>query len=267
MSASEISILPVKGFEAFKQLEDLQRKAWGMDDLDIIPTHAMYAAEEAGGQILCAFLPSGEPIGFSLAFLAHDKANREKYLYSHMMGIVPEFQSRDFGFQLKMAQKKHALTENIQRIDWTYDALLTRNANLNIRKLGGKVRTFHQNLYGRVRSDLYGDVLTDRFIVSWNLTSAIPVAFPTDVTPITTVRESRPHLISSALTSGYDNLEFIVPLDHATMRKTDPTRARAWQDAVRAVSAQLLNGEYEITSFRINNSDESGSYLFQRVRK
>ena len=46
------------------------------------------------------------------------------------------------------------------------------NARLNLEKLGATVRELTLDKYGVLRSDLYGDVPSDRFTAYWDLVSA-----------------------------------------------------------------------------------------------
>ena len=57
--------------------------------------------------------------------------------------------------------------QGIDRITWTYDPLLSRNAYLNISKLGAVCNTYKRDVYGILRDGLNYGVATDRFQVDW----------------------------------------------------------------------------------------------------
>ena len=75
---------------------------------------------------------------------------------------------RGVGTALKAAQRTLAADMGYNKIMWTYDPLVRRNAHLNLGKLGASVVEFVPDYYGPYRSDQQSrDALTDRFVVSW----------------------------------------------------------------------------------------------------
>jgi predicted GNAT superfamily acetyltransferase len=55
----------------------------------------------------------------------------------------------------------------VDRITWTYDPLISRNAYLNVSKLGAVCNTYRRNEYGMLRDSLNEGLPTDRFQVDW----------------------------------------------------------------------------------------------------
>jgi predicted GNAT superfamily acetyltransferase len=64
-----------------------------------------------------------------------------------------------------------ALRSGIDCIEWTFDPLRAKNANLNINLLGAIVRRYEPNLYGGVESRLQQGLPSDRLIAEWWLKS------------------------------------------------------------------------------------------------
>ncbi len=61
--------------------------------------------------------------------------------------------------------------QGLSHITWTYDPLLSRNAQLNIAKLGAVCNTYLQAEYGTLRDGLNAGLPSDRFQVDWWLRS------------------------------------------------------------------------------------------------
>ena len=59
------------------------------------------------------------------------------------------------------------MKRGITLITWTFDPLQSRNAHLNIAKLGGVVRTYCVNYYGNAKSELDRGLDTDRLFIEW----------------------------------------------------------------------------------------------------
>ncbi len=62
----------------------------------------------------------------------------QPYLHSHMLA-VEGYRNRGLGAQLKLEQRREALTRGIRHMEWTFDPLEIKNAYLNIHKLGAIV--------------------------------------------------------------------------------------------------------------------------------
>jgi predicted GNAT superfamily acetyltransferase len=76
------------------------------------------------------------------------------------------------GFALKRAQWQFVRNQGGERICWTYDPLLSRNANLNIAKLGAICNTNIPDYYGEMRDGLNAGLPSDRFRVDWWVNTA-----------------------------------------------------------------------------------------------
>jgi predicted GNAT superfamily acetyltransferase len=68
---------------------------------------------------------------------------------------------------LKRAQWQMVRKQGIDHITWTYDPLLSRNAYLNIAKLGAVCNTYRRSEYGDMRDGLNAGLPSDRFQVDW----------------------------------------------------------------------------------------------------
>ena len=173
----DFEIRPLKTLEDFHAAEEVQRAAWDSDNLDIVPLHLMLTIAKNGGAALGAFAQD-QLIGFVLGFLgtsnrygAEAPATVKLKHCSHQLGVLPAWQSRGVGYALKVAQREAVLNQGVRLITWTYDPLESKNARLNIAKLGAVCNTYIRDYYGELRDDLNRGLPTDRFQVDWWIAS------------------------------------------------------------------------------------------------
>lgn len=169
----DFDIRPLKTLDDFHAAEEVQRAAWDSDDIDIAPLHIMLTIAKSGGVALGAFAQD-QLVGFVLGFLgtsnrygAEAPAVVQLKHCSHMLGILPDWQNRGVGYALKVAQREAVLNQGLRLMTWTYDPLESKNARLNIAKLGAVCNTYIVDLYGELNDDLNRGLATDRFQVDW----------------------------------------------------------------------------------------------------
>ena len=154
--------------DQFDQCVALEEAIWGYNEADMIPRRMFLLASRIGGQVLGALL-GDQVIGFAMALPAY--RNGHAYLHSHMVGVLS--QHRNFGVAraLKLAQRNDAIARGFDLMEWTFDPLEIKNANLNITKLGAIVRRYQHDFYGPSSSPLQGGLPTDRVYAEWWLKS------------------------------------------------------------------------------------------------
>ena len=124
----------------------------------------MIASQHHSGLVLGAY-DGRKMVGVLFGFTALDKG--KPYHYSHITGVLKDYQGKGVGFKLKLAQRQHVLRQGQDLVKWTYDPLQAGNAYFNIGKLGGVCRTYWRELYGSLEDSLNRGRLTDRFEVEW----------------------------------------------------------------------------------------------------
>jgi predicted GNAT superfamily acetyltransferase len=88
--------------------------------------------------------------------------------HSHLAAVVEELRHKDIGFRMKLAQREHAIKAGVPLIIWTFDPLQSRNAHLNINKLGAIVRRYEVNYYSEGLSTVFdSNVPSDRVFAEW----------------------------------------------------------------------------------------------------
>jgi predicted GNAT superfamily acetyltransferase len=156
-------------------VEALQRQVWPASDTEVVPVHVLVAAVHNGGLLVGAFektasrpqpeLLFGFVFGFPGVYSTPD-GPRSKH-YSHMLAVHPDHRDHGLGFALKRAQWQMVRHQGLDRITWTFDPLMSRNAHLNIGKLGAVCSTYRREFYGEMRDGLNAGLPSDRFDVDW----------------------------------------------------------------------------------------------------
>jgi predicted GNAT superfamily acetyltransferase len=146
--------------------QELQLRIWAFPDgLEVLPSHVLMTVPKNGGLVLGAF-HEGELVGFLFGYPGLEASGKPKHC-SHMMGVAPEYRGQGIGHQLKLAQRDHVLAQGLDVVTWTYDPLESRNARLNLHKLGALCRTYMADFYGPMTDGLNRGLPSDRVQVEW----------------------------------------------------------------------------------------------------
>src|SRR5215472_11818174 len=228
--------------EEMRVCVDLQKRVWGFSDVELVPHRLFVVASRTGGQVIGAF-DRERAIGFLLALAAYRKG--ELYLHSHMTAVLPEYQNRGIGRELKLAQREDALSRELNLIEWTFDPLQLRNAHFNIARLGAVVREYLPNLYGRTTSPLHHGLPTDRLVAQW------------------WIRESRVQQILSQQASSRPAFreQVSMPRNILEICEHNPARAKEIQSQVREQFGRFFAQGLRVTGFELD--EQSGHYLLQ----
>jgi predicted GNAT superfamily acetyltransferase len=265
MDGSQITIRKVEKIEHFRQCQDIQKQVWGFTDVQVIPFTQLMMAQKNGGIVLAAF-DGDNLVAFVYGFMA--MWERRLYLYSQRMGVLPHYQRQGIGYRLKLAQRNFMLTQGIDLIIWTFDALEGPNANLNIEKLGTIVRTYERDIYGPVvESTIHAGLNTDRFLSEWRLMSqrvrehlspgyerpdSAAILAAGNIPSINRVTWNEdgwiePGEINLALTG--DKLLVEVPPHLQALKQDDLELAQEWREKSRLVFEHYFTQGYAVTGF------------------
>jgi predicted GNAT superfamily acetyltransferase len=273
--ASNVSIRGIDRLDDVRQVEELQKEAWGMSDRDVVPLTEMVAVRDTGGQLIGAF--EGDLlVGFVYGWVAIERG--ETAHHSHLLAVKPSRRGEDIGYRLKLAQRERVLAQGIRRITWTFDPLQSLNAWFNFRKLGVISDCYKVNLYGESTSSALHRNGTDRLWVSWLLDSprvaqrlregpdAAPVHTASATSWIEVDAEGAPRAHRGAGRCG-ELASIDIPADINALQRQDPTRAVEWREATRAVFNDALAAGYQVVDFvRTTRAGAPvGSYLLSRT--
>jgi len=244
-SAPPCAIRPVATIAEYDACEEIQRKAWGYQDIDVVPTNELLSVAKAGGLVLGAFAQAaaaaqGEPqerlIGFCFGLLGRDHATGRLYHFSRMVGVDPEARGRGIAQRLKHAQRDAVLAQGLDLMRWTFDPLQSLNASLNVARLGAEAVTYVRDMYGGATTSPLHALGTDRVIVEWRLRG--PRLAPDPRLPA-----------------------LPIPQDLAALKRTDLPRAQRERLRVRAAfEAALAEGQVAV------DFDPARGYLFAHAR-
>ena len=165
---AEWSIRLLESPEDMAALEALQALVWSCPDIEIVPKDLFLAVVHNGGLAIGAFAGEkliGAVFGFP-GFYPTPDGPRLKH-HSHLLAVHPDWRSQGVGFALKRAQWQLVRKQGLDRVTWTYDPLLSRNAYLNIARLGAVCNTYLRSAYGEMQNGLNAGLPSDRFQVDW----------------------------------------------------------------------------------------------------
>ena len=166
MSDSGVTVRECVSIDDFKQCIELEREVWHDHDIGIMPIRLYMISKTCNAPTIGAFDGEGRLVGFVHTSLA--LAGRHVVYHSHLAAVVERLRHRDIGYRMKLAQREQALLVGIPLIMWTVDPLLSRNAHLNINKLGVIVRRYEANYYSEGFSTVFdSDVPSDRMFAEW----------------------------------------------------------------------------------------------------
>jgi predicted GNAT superfamily acetyltransferase len=255
-------------------VEDLARAVWPGNDLEVVPAHLLLAVAHNGGLIAGAF--AGDTLaGFVFGFpglVATPEGLQVKHC-SHQLAVHPDYRDLGLGFELKRIQWQIVRGQGIRRITWTYDPLLSRNARLNIAKLGAVCNIYLRDAYGELRDSLNAGLPTDRFQVDWWLDSPRVAARMADspcalpdlraylrgsarlLNPADPAGTSKPPHAATADSWGMDlegaprTLLVEIPTDFLSVKAADPGLALAWRLGTRACFESLFGHGFAVIDF------------------
>jgi len=170
MPEPAIAIRECTSIEDFQQCLDLERTVWKDDDIGIMPIRLYMISKACNAPTIGAFEQSGRLVGFVHTMLA--MMDRHVVYHSHLAAVLPDLRHQDIGFRMKLAQRQHAMNAGVPLIIWTFDPLQSRNAHLNISKLGAVIRRYEVNYYSEGLSTIFdAGVPSDRVYAEWWVSS------------------------------------------------------------------------------------------------
>jgi predicted GNAT superfamily acetyltransferase len=267
--------------EEIEQVEQLQRLVWPGSDIDVIPAHVLLTAAHNGGLVLGAYIGDklvGLLFGFPGLYQVPD-GPRLKHC-SHLMGVHPDYRSAGIGFALKRAQWQMVRKQELDRITWTYDPLLSTNAHLNIARLGAVCNTYLREAYGQMRDGLNVGLPSDRFQVDWWINTRrveqrlshrprrelgldhydqaeTPLLYDVSVTPATFIRPPARFIIPDQAL-----LLAEIPPNFLKLKAADFELAHTWRVFTRELFETCFQAGYLVTDFIYDTSGERPRSLY-----
>jgi len=229
----------------------LQRRTWGERFAEVVPPALLLAVQRLGGVAVGAFAGcdaegEGELVGF--VFGLPGLEDGEPVHWSDMLAVGPDARDRGLGEHLKRWQREAVLARGFRVMRWTFDPLESRNAWLNLSRLGAISREYVRDMYADMDSPLHAGIGTDRLVVRWELDSPrvrqrlagedAPAA-PGDVAGVPLVNRivrdaPEPACAACDLALDAPRLLLAIPADIQRLKSTAPELARTWRAETRA---------------------------------
>lgn len=234
-----------------------------------ITQNLLRAIEHAGGYVGGAY--DGERmIGSCLAIVGRSQGAHgwHTHLHSHVAAALPGFADRGVGTALKLHQRAWALEHDVDRIVWTFDPLVRRNARLNLVKLGGTGVEYLVDFYGVMDDALNAGDESDRLLLQWDLASDRVAAALAGQAPAASSADwlERGAVERLVATEEGPRLHDVVapyvlvaaPDDIVDVRRFDLALAKVWRLQVRAALEPLVS-----TGARVVSLTTDGSYVVE----
>jgi predicted GNAT superfamily acetyltransferase len=263
-AASGVEVSLLDGMDGLQSASDLLARIWATDEASRpVSAEFLRALTHAGGYVAGA-TSGGRLVAASVGFLGRDEAGL--LLHSHISGVAPDSQCRRVGFALKQHQRAWALAEGLDRVVWTFDPLVRRNAYFNLAKLGAVVTGFHTDFYGSMADGINAGDDSDRAIVEWRLLSPVATAaaegtgsIPADVDGAGMILREDGRGEPEQVAATGDHLTAWVPEDVVALRRDRPDQARRWRLALRATFGRAVEDGY-----RAEAITRSGWYVLRK---
>jgi chorismate synthase len=241
-----MQIRKIETLAEMREVEQLQKEIWGVEDLEVYPALALKPQTEVGAILIGAFAED-RMVGFVFGFPGI--LDGETIIHSDMLGIRAGYRSQNLGYLLKLAQREAAIERGVKRITWTFDPLQSRNAHLNFGKLGVIADRYYMDYYGTTSSFLHR-FGTDRLWVTWLLQSERVESRIAGTTGVAGDLDQLPHLVRVG-----EGLEPIVGglVDGPRLIIESPGELTAhqesWREATREAFTSALDAGYVVEDF------------------
>ncbi len=248
---------------------DALGQIWVSDDGQApLPSELAWVLAHSGNYVAVA-RAGDQVVGATIGFRGMDAEGA--FLHSHIAGVVPSWQSAGVGYQLKQHQRRWALAQGLDRITWTFDPLVARNAYFNVVKLGAELTDYFVDFYGSMDDTVNAGDETDRCLVTWRLRSDRAVSAAAGVFVAADARTELEAGTADVLRADKDGRPVVatstaerrivqLPTDVVELRHRDPQQALAWRMALREVLVAAFADGLEVVGV-----SRDGHYVLNRA--
>lgn len=252
-----VEIRPLESWSEYRACERLQRSVWGEGFTELVPASILEITQRLGGVCSGAFDETGGLVGFVYGLTGLEDGR--PIHWSHMLGVRSEQRGRGTGRALKRHQRERIESLGIGRCYWTYDPLMSANANINLNHFLVEVVEYVEDMYGDTGSSLHEGLGTDRFVVAWTLGPGAPDPFDPDE-PARAARQAelerhagapvvRPGAAAEGDLPRKPAVRIAIPADILGVRTSDPAAALHWRTATRRAFQHYLAADYRVAGF------------------
>src|SRR4051794_8973744 len=207
--AAAVSVVEVRSEREARAAVDVLAEVWRRTDGEPpLPPELAWAFAHSGNFVALA-IAGDEPVAAAIGFRGEDSDG--VHLHSHIAGVLPRWQGTGVGYLLKEHQRSWALAHGIERVTWTFDPLVSRNAYFNVVKLGAQLTRYYVAFYGRMVDGINDGDETDRCLVTWRLASPQAKAAAAGQHPSTDVAAARADGAVDLLVTDADGAPRLTP--------------------------------------------------------
>jgi len=164
-----IEIRPFETIEDFQACVEFQGDTWGGHFTERVPVAILKVSQRLDGIAAGAYSHTGQLLGFVFGMTGVQKG--EVVHWSDMLAVRPELRNSGLGVKLKAYQRTTLLDRGINKMHWTFDPLESKNAYVNLIKLGATSQEYIRDIYGQTDSPLHSGIGTDRLVATWIMDS------------------------------------------------------------------------------------------------
>ncbi|WP_406674381.1 GNAT family N-acetyltransferase [Nonomuraea sp. N2-4H] len=220
----------------FEQVYRLFDEIWRPGPTNVPATVELMVEFAHTGNYVAGAYAGDELVGASVGFRAAGRA-----LHSHVTGAVV---GRGIGYALKAHQKWWCLERGLERITWTFDPLVRRNAYFNLVKLGARPEEYLPDFYGVMADAINEGDESDRLMAVWHLDedtgadhdpreAAVRLWEGPNGEPVLEPDISPQPALEPGISPQSRTLLVGTPSDIERLRRDNAYAARAWRRAMR----------------------------------
>lgn len=242
-----IRVRELAGIEDMEAASTLWDAIWRRTDAGHEVDPALMVALAHAGSYVAAAYDGDTMIGAALGFWG---GPGDPTLHSHVTGVLPTYAGRGVGTEIKTHQREWVLEHGGTSITWTYDPLVSRNAHVNLNRLGARPERYLRDVYGALTDDLNRGDPSDRLLVRWSLTGPPAPASARPAMGLVVNHDGRPVVgLDLDEVTPDTPLTVAVPDDITALRRQDPATASLWRAAIREALDPLLDRGWSVTGF------------------
>jgi len=261
---TDITVRPITERAECQVCVVLQEEIWGDDDS--VPASVLQVVSHVGGIVAGAFAADGELMGFVFGLPALVDGTIAHW--SHVLGVRESARNAGVGRLLKEYQRAELARRGIDRMYWTYDPLVAKNAHLKLHLLGARVAEYVRDMYGTTTSPLHSGLATDRLIVVCDTGPRLtrrsqPATRALARCPVLTP-EPRPEDVIASIEDVVrpHTLLLEIPADFQLLAAQAPDRAARWHAATRANFEWALRNGYAVSGLHRDPVTSRTYYVF-----
>ena len=262
-----ITIRRVDTNDEYEACVRMQHAIWGDDFTEIVPATMLKVTQHIGGVTAGAFDADGRLLGFVFGMMG--AVDGRLVHWSDLLAVHPDARNKGLGRRLKLFQRQLLLPLGVETMFWTYDPLVTKNAYLNIVRLGARPTEYVVDMYGAdTHSAMQGGIGTDRFVVAWDLVTEGGANAPASAHAADAQNAPNAPIVDGLAPEGAlpdtDVVRVEVPSDIDEVIARDLAVAARLRRTTRRIFTHYMQRGYRVTGFSHLMPEDRYFYILSR---